>query len=58
MVNPAKAGQCKYVVCCRKENWKNCKTGMSQLVRRSSLGLSQACKNGLTARTIAANRGL
>lgn len=27
VVNPAKAGRCKYLVCCRKENWKNRKTG-------------------------------
>jgi hypothetical protein len=28
VVNPAKAGLCKYLVCCKKENWKNRKTGV------------------------------
>jgi hypothetical protein len=28
VISPAKASQCKYVVCCRKENWKNRKTGV------------------------------
>ena len=28
VVNPAKAGHCKYLVCCKKENWKNRKTGV------------------------------
>ena len=28
VVNPAKAGQCKYLVCCKKESWKNRKTGV------------------------------
>lgn len=26
VINPAKASQCKYVVCCKKQNWKNRKT--------------------------------
>jgi hypothetical protein len=28
VINPAKASQRKYVVCCRKENWKNRKAGV------------------------------
>jgi hypothetical protein len=28
VISPATASQCKYVVCCRKENWKNRKAGV------------------------------
>ncbi len=28
VVNPAKAGKCNYVVCCRKENWKTRNAGI------------------------------
>lgn len=28
VVSPAKASRCKYVVCCKKESWKNRKTGI------------------------------
>jgi hypothetical protein len=28
VISPAKASQCKYVVCCRKLNWKNRKAGV------------------------------
>src|SRR5438552_1663307 len=28
VVNPAKASKCKYVVCCRRQNWKTRKAGV------------------------------